>query len=129
MRKVNKQDIVDHFRGQFLSGKSEKFVEKFNNSPLEKQYGSVTRWIKANKVNLSEEVTPKSINKYIQEISNLVMRLSDLNEDEANALRTNLDLAKEAINNFAANKRRQQIEALEAEHARILAQLEALKNF
>ncbi len=128
MRKVNKQEVVDRFRGQFLQGKKETFVTKFNNQPLEKQYGSISRWIKSNSINTAEEITPQYISQYIQRVNNFVARLNSLNEEQANVLCMHLDSAKESINNFAEIKRRQQIEALEAQRARIDAELNALIN-
>lgn len=128
MRKVNRQEFVDRFRTRFLEGKTENFIEKFNRQPLEKQYGSITRWIKNKDINTAEEITAKFISNYIQRINILVSRLEDLTEDEANALRTHLTSANEAINNFAETKRQQQLESLEAQRAAIEAQIDALRN-
>lgn len=123
MRK-SKGDTVAEVREEFLSGKSESYVNKFNEKTLDQQYNAIANW-KRNAKGLAvaskdlAKVTAATVAAYLKNAHKKLQKIETLTPREAAKLQELLDSFKGTIDNFDRMKKEQYLAYLKSEKDRL----------
>lgn len=119
MRRTKSETIAE-YRDEFLSGKSEKYINKFNEKTEQQQYIAIANWKRQMKA-LGEATTDLAKTTMTTVVSNLrnahknLVKLTELSPKQAAKVQSLLDNVKDAIDNFDLIKKQQLLASLEKE--------------
>lgn len=115
--RLTKAETVAKYRDQFLAGKSEEAIRKFDEKGLEKQYISIANW-RRNQPNLSE-TTKNLVKASVAEVAALVKlankklkNLEELSPKDTQKLHNAIDELKGNIHNFEQIKNQRELASL-----------------
>lgn len=130
MRKSRSETIAE-LRDVFLQGKSQDYINKFNEKNEDQQYAAIAHWKRSAK-NLGEatknlaQVTASTVISHLKDVKKKIERMSTLSPKEAAKLQETLDSLKDSIDNFARIKDQQLLEALKTKKVALAKENEDL---
>ena len=131
--KRSKSETVAENRDAFLAGKSENYIQKFNEKTLDQQYAAIANWKRNAKalVDSSKDVakaTASTVVTYLKDAHKKLQKLEQLSPKEAAKLQGMLDSFRSTIDNFDRIKKQQYLEYLKSERQRLEKQGEGLSK-
>lgn len=131
--KRSRSETVAENRDAFLAGKSESYIEKFNQKNLDQQYAAIANWKRNAKAlaQSSKEVakaTAATVMGYLKDAHKKLQKLENLSPKEAEKLQGLLDSFRSTIDNFDRVKKQQYLEYLKSQKLRIEKEGEGLSK-
>ena len=132
MRKSRTETVAEN-RDAFLAGKSEEYVQSFNQKTLDQQYAAIANWKRSAKdlAKSSKDLakaTAVTVVGYLKDAHKKLQKLEQLTPKEAAKLQEMLDSFKDTINNFDRVKKQQYLEYLKTQKQRLEKEGEGLSK-
>lgn len=132
MRRSRSETVAEN-RDAFLAGKSESYVQKFDQKTLDQQYAAIANWKRNARAfaDSSKEVakaTAATVMGYLKDAHKKLQKLEMLSPREAQKLQNLLDSFKNTIDNFDRVKKEQYLEYLKSEKQRLERQGEGISK-
>lgn len=129
----SKSETIAEYRDKFLSGKSEDYVNKFNQKNENQQYIAIANWKRQAKA-LGEatgdlaKVTMANVVTSLKEAQKHLVKMTELSPKQAAKVQSLLDSVRTTIDNFDIIKKQQLLAALQKEKEELAKKNNYLEN-
>lgn len=124
---MTKIDTINKYKAEFLKGKSEAFIEKFNNKSIEKKYISVMAWKTNQKKRAAKKGGVKEINELLKQVKGII-KIAALTPDELKEIAVRISQISELISNYEDVQRQNIIKTLELEQEKLDQQKQMIED-
>lgn len=112
----SKAETIEKYRDTFLEGKSDAFIQKFNEKDELKQYISIMNWKSRNKmkndIDTAEKNSHVEIINLLKEANKRIKNLDDLSTKDSMKIQIAIDNLKSTIDNFNRIKLQKKLQSL-----------------
>ena len=124
-------DTIAQHRDEFLAGKSEAYVKKFNEKNINQQYAAIAHWKRQAKAlgEATGEVAKVGLNTVLVHLKNAhkqLVKLAELSPKQVAKIQGVLDSVKTTIDNFDMVKKQQLLASLQKEQENLAKKKEDL---
>lgn len=123
-----KSDTILRYRDEFLQGRSQEYIDKFNLKSEDRQYSSIMAWRHKSRCKERESITSANVLEQINATRSKLASLPSVSQEEIEKIEKEISSLADFCAELRRKHREEEIRRLETEQSRIADRLRKLRG-